>query len=38
MIPEQPTPGSRNNPEKRVDHLKSTPETAPPNTTLPAAQ
>jgi len=38
MIPEQPMPGSRNNPEKRVDHLKATPETAPPNTTLPAAQ
>ena len=38
MIPEQPMPGSRKSPAPRVDHFKSTPGTAPANTTLPAGQ
>ena len=36
MIPEQPMPGSRSNAAPRVDHLNSTPATAPANAPLPA--
>ena len=38
MIPEQPMPGSRNTPAKRVDHLAPTPATAPANAPLPSVQ